>query len=69
MADGSRAVGLFNRTERPITVTVKWSDLGLQGKQTVRDLWRQKDLGDFDSQFSTDVGRHGAVLLKISNSP
>jgi alpha-galactosidase len=66
MQDGSRAVGLFNRGNSATSVSVKWSDLGLQGKQTVRDLWREQGLGDFDGQFSADVDRHGAVLLKVS---
>ena len=38
-----------------IDVTAKWSDLGLTGKQRVRDLWRQKDLGEFDGSFTTKV--------------
>jgi len=32
----------------------------------VRDLWRQKDLGDFEGEFSTAVASHGVVLVKIS---
>jgi alpha-galactosidase len=66
MQDGSRAVGLFNRGNSATSVSVKWSDLGLQDKQTVRDLWREQGLGDFDGQFIADVDRHGAVLLKVS---
>ncbi|HUB25292.1 MAG TPA: NPCBM/NEW2 domain-containing protein [Tepidisphaeraceae bacterium] len=65
MADGTKAVGLFNRGEMPNTVMVKWSDLGLTGPQPVRDLWRQKDLGDFDGNYAVQVGRHGAALVKI----
>jgi len=65
MEDGSKAVGLFNRGEGTQQVTAKWSALGLTGKQTVRDLWRQKDLGGFDGQFSAPVGRHGVVLLRL----
>ena len=45
LEDGSLAVGLFNRSDTQATVTAKWSDLGVQGKQRIRDLWRQKDLG------------------------
>ena len=65
MEDGSKAVGLFNRGESEATVTVKWSDLGMTGKQIVRDLWRQKDLGPFDGSFSAPVGRHGVVLIRL----
>ena len=66
LSDGSLAVGLFNRDEMDMKVGVKWSELGLKGKQKVRDLWRQKDLGTFDDAFSTVVPRHGAVFVKIS---
>ena len=38
-------------------MTARWSDLGVAGKQIVRDLWRQKDLGTFEGQFSAPVGR------------
>jgi alpha-galactosidase len=66
MEDGSKAVGLFNRGEDAAPVTVKWSELGLTGKQMVRDLWRQKELGLVQGEFQTPVPRHGVVLLKIS---
>jgi len=66
MEDGSMAVGLFNRGQREQTVTVTWSDLGITGQQSVRDLWRQKDLGKFTGQFEAQVGRHGVVLVKIA---
>jgi alpha-galactosidase len=66
LEDGSKAVGLFNRGDEEQEVTVKWSDLGIAGGQTVRDLWRQKDLGKFTDEFTVSVPRHGVVLVKIS---
>ncbi|AHG92067.1 Glycosyl hydrolase family 98 putative carbohydrate binding module [Gemmatirosa kalamazoonensis] len=66
LADGSLAVGLFNRDEMDMPVTVKWSDLGITGKRVARDLWRQKDLGTFDGQLSRVVPRHGTVFVKLS---
>jgi alpha-galactosidase len=78
MEDGSKAVGLFNRSETETTITVKWSDLGLKlrrsflgiplgtKKVSVRDLWRQRDLGSIKDQFGVSVPRHGVVLVKIS---
>ncbi len=68
MQDGSLAVGLFNRGELENKVTAKWSELGLMGKQIVRDLWRQKDLGEFDSQFAATVARHGVALVRLRPS-
>ena len=68
MADGSKAVGLFNPgTNGTITVTVKWSDLKISGYENVRDLWRQKDLGKFKDEFSLPVGPHNAELVKIGS--
>jgi alpha-galactosidase len=66
LEDGSRAVGLFNRGEKKEMVTVKWTDLNINGKQLVRDLWRQKNLGKFTNQFSAEVKRHGVILIKIT---
>ncbi len=65
LEDNSKAVGLFNRGDAESIVTAKWSDLGLAGKRSVRDLWRQKDLGTFTDEFSAPVPRHGVVLVKI----
>jgi alpha-galactosidase len=67
LEDGAKAIGLFNRGEDAATITLKWSDLGLSGKHTVRDLWRQQDLGRFAGQFQTQVPRHGVVLIKVSS--
>lgn len=65
LADGSQAVGLFNLGDDRAEVTVRWSDLGITGQQTVRDLWRQKDLGEFNDQFALDVAPHGAEMVWI----
>jgi alpha-galactosidase len=65
MEDGSKAVGLFNRSEFEATVKATWQSLGLSGKQKVRDLWRQKDLGDRADRFEAKVPRHGVVLVRL----
>ena len=82
LEDGSKAVGVFytGDSENPVKmfswdggksnkkVVVNWSDLGISGSQNVRDLWRQKDLGDFIEGFETEVAHHGVTLLKISDN-
>jgi len=65
LADGSKAVALFNRGRRAIEVGVSWAELGLAGRQKVRDLWKREELGVFDDAFRTEVPRHGAVLVKV----
>ncbi len=66
--DGSLAVGFFNRGAQRTNITVDWKELGIAGPCRVRDLWRQKDLGEFSGQYGTSVGRHGAALVRISPS-
>lgn len=68
LEDGSWAVGLCNTGKDSTSVTVKWDDLKLVGNQQVRDLWRQKDLGIFDKEFSSPVAPHGVVLLRITRA-
>ena len=65
LSDGSKAVGLCNAGELPAEVTATWSDLGITGKRIVRDVWRQKDLGEFEAAFKAPVARRGVVLVRI----
>ena len=65
LADGSRAIGLFNLAQAPQEISVTWAQLGLTGPQRVRDLWRQKDLGVEKEKISATVGRHGVALVRI----
>ena len=66
LEDGSKAVGLFNRGEQEADMSARWSDLSIRGAQRVRDLWRQKDIGRFDTEFKAKVGRHGVMLFKTT---
>jgi len=66
--DGTLAVGLFNRGERECEVTARWSDLGIEGGQPVRDLWRRRDLGALRDSVTAKVPRHGAAMVKIGRS-
>ena len=63
--DGTVAVGLFNRGLDEADVTAKWSDVGISGRQPVRDLWQKTDLGAFEAQFGARVPAHGSVFVKI----
>ena len=66
LEDGSWAVGFFSHDTQVSHGTLDWSKIGLSGPQVVRDLWRQKDLGTFNTQFSTDVAPHGVVLVRVT---
>jgi alpha-galactosidase len=66
LEDGTLAVGLFNLAETKLNLTVKWDELGLNGRRRVRDVWRQKDIGDVDKEFSTELGPHGVALVQLT---
>ncbi len=65
LEDGSRAVGLFNRSVSDATINADWGVLGLTGKQIARDVWRQKDQGVFTGTFSAVVPPHGVKLITL----
>ena len=69
LANGAKAVGLFNLGDREAEVVARWQDLSLRGPHAVRDLWRQKDAGRFDGEFKAPVARHGVVLVKVTAIP
>jgi hypothetical protein len=66
LKDGSKAVGLFNRSPTNAAVALNWNDAGLAGKQTVRDLWTHTDLGGFTGGFAPVINSHGAGLYRVS---
>ena len=68
LEDGSLAVGLFNISDQPRKIGFIPHKLGLFGEQTVRDVWRQKDIAKVAQKeyWETEVAPHGAVLLRLS---
>ena len=64
MVDGSK-VGVFNLGSKDSTVIVRFSALSLLGAHSVRDLWRQQDVGQFEEQFQVAVAPHGAEMFRI----
>jgi len=64
MADGSRVFGVFNLGSTTSTFSVDLTKLGLKGRQRLRDLWRQKDLGIVTGSHAVHIAPHGVVLLK-----
>ncbi len=63
--EGRRAVVLFNRSEKSAAITADFTDLGLQGKVKVRDLWLHQDRGEFDGSYTASVLPHGVVALLV----
>jgi alpha-galactosidase len=71
LSDGSYAVAFFNRGDSETTINLKWGPWGTLAtpdaaeRFTIRDLWRQKDIGVFRETFSTKVSSHGVVLVRL----
>jgi hypothetical protein len=59
--------GLFNTTDAPKTVSVRYRDLFLvSSSATVKDLWTGLSMGQVTDSFSTLVNAHGAGLYRIT---
>jgi len=63
LADGSKAIGIFNRHPSPIDAQVDLGRLGI-GKVKAKDVWQAKDLGTLPSVYSAKIPGHGVVLLR-----
>ncbi|MEI6075899.1 MAG: putative Ig domain-containing protein [Verrucomicrobiota bacterium] len=70
LADGGRALGFFNTGQQPVTLEFKeFAQLGLAGRQQVRDLWRQKDVVTIDAakdSLTLTIPIHGVLLYKLT---
>ena len=66
LADGSKAVGIFNRHQLPLTAHVDLRSLGYAHGAKARDLWHGKDLGSIGPEYSVNVPAHGVVFLKVT---
>src|SRR5438552_10503510 len=66
LADQSQAVGLFNRSEADLKMTLDFKAIGFSGLAKVRDLWEHKDIGIVQDAYTVEVPKHGVVLVKVS---
>jgi alpha-galactosidase len=68
LADGSRAVILFNRGTEAARITARWEDIGLfpGGPAVVRDLWQEADVGTFTGSYEAEVEPHGIVMVRVT---
>jgi len=68
LADGSSAVGVFNRGDSAVSATVEWRELDL-GPTTVRDLWAHRFIDARRLDRANPVPRFGrAASLVISGA-
>ena len=67
LADGGRAVVLFNRGAQAAQLSVSWTEIGYPQNlpAQVRDLWAAKDLGKMSGKFTAEVPSHGVVMITV----
>ena len=72
LADGSKAVGIFNLSPKELDfdpdkeLTLSWNKIGLSGSQSVRDLWKQEDLGVYKDFYKVTLPEYGVNMIKAS---
>lgn len=80
LENGAYALGMFNINgfrktpqsyfrwgdEQPKQYELDLSKLGLKGKWLVRDVWKQKNLGNFQTTIQQSIRHHGVVMLKLT---
>ncbi|MBR5043111.1 MAG: alpha-galactosidase [Bacteroidales bacterium] len=68
LEDGTLAIALFNLKNEESKTGFCPRDLGLYGTQTVRDLWRQQDVGQVrdKERWEVKLPAHGCALYRIS---
>jgi hypothetical protein len=62
LADGSKAIGVFNLSEKTMKYDLNFEKAGLKAGGELRDLWRQKNLG---KPANISIPSHGVMLLKL----
>jgi alpha-galactosidase len=66
LADGAKAVGIFNRHHLPMETKVDFHTLGFAHAVKARDLWLGKDLGNIGPVYTVKIPAHGVVFLKVA---
>lgn len=66
LENGSKAVGLFNKTDKDLYVPVEMKNIQLEGKWAMRDVWTQTDLGKVRGHFEMKTRPHGARMVILA---
>ena len=67
LEDGNKSIGIFNTGDLSQKFILNFSEIGVAPKIKIRDLWRQKNLGEFNEKFETLVPSHGVILIKLQS--
>jgi alpha-galactosidase len=64
LADGSRAIVVFNRGHDAAKFELTWEMCGLAAmvRRNVRDLWAHKNLGTFQAKMELKLEAHASIM-------
>jgi len=66
LSGGRKAVAFFNRGTSDATMSATFAELGVTGKQTVRDLWHRADVTAMNDSVSASVPGGAALVYTVS---
>ncbi|MBK9550572.1 MAG: hypothetical protein IPO52_16115 [Gemmatimonadetes bacterium] len=66
LANGDSAIGILNRGAETTEVKLRWTDIALAPKGTLRDLWSHQNLGPVTETVTLAVASHETRVLRYS---
>jgi alpha-galactosidase len=63
MKDGSRAIGLFNLSDKYQTITLNSETAGAY--KSIRNVWKQENITKGAGDFKASVAPHGVMLVRV----
>ncbi len=66
LEDGSKAIGIFNTSDKFQTIKLNKADAGMGGYTKIRNVWQQLYIISSGPEFVTKIAPHGVLLVKVS---
>jgi alpha-galactosidase len=67
LQDGDTAVCLLNRGDGEKQLDFAWKEYGIGPGHSIKDLWKDQQAGATDARFRGSIGRHQAIVLRLSH--
>lgn len=64
LSNGDYAIAILNRSARTQKLAINFSDLGLEGKYQIRDVWKHEIIGK-SNDFKGKVSSHETKLFRL----
>ena len=68
MSDGDYIVGFFNKEDNEYDRTLDFSEIGIEGKVKVRDLWKHQDEGEAEASLSYKIPGRSCKIVRLTKS-